>query len=347
MALTRAAAGAEFGGPGPGQRLDGAFGRAVQRGGWDAEADDSGANFTRRIPGWRRRWSTSFPAGQHDPEPDHRACWFTAKQNQPPGRVSKTLDLPSPAGLLTRLSSCWEASALRYDRPRRVRPDGERAGELAAGADAELGEDLPEVVGDGGGADEQLRGDLRVGGPLAGQAGDQCLLRGQDVGCPGGAFERLRAGGPQLDVRPFGKRRGAGRVEDLVGGAQVLTRVEAAPLAAQPLAVEKAGAGEFHPLASAAEAVDCLAVEVLRGLAVADQRPRAGLGTKHPVGPAGAGDDGEALQGAGRALGYRAPYRRLDELDERPAGELHRRGVLARPLRRGQRLLITAQAVEQ
>jgi hypothetical protein len=31
---------------------------------------------------------------------------------------------------------------------------GERAGELAAGADAELGEDLPEVVGDGCGADE-------------------------------------------------------------------------------------------------------------------------------------------------------------------------------------------------
>jgi hypothetical protein len=50
-----------IGGPGPGQRLDGAFGGAVQRGGWDAEADDSGANFTRRIPGWRTRWSTSFP----------------------------------------------------------------------------------------------------------------------------------------------------------------------------------------------------------------------------------------------------------------------------------------------
>jgi hypothetical protein len=36
-------------------------------------------------------------------------------------------------------------------------------GELAAGADAELGEHLAQVVGDGGRADEQLRGDLRVG----------------------------------------------------------------------------------------------------------------------------------------------------------------------------------------
>jgi len=43
---------------------------------------------------------------------------------------------------------------------------------------------------------------------------------------------------------------------------------------------------------------------VLRGRAVTDQRPRAGLGTKRPVGPAGPGDAGEPLQGAGRALGY-------------------------------------------
>ena len=39
-------------------------------------------------------------------------------------------------------------------------PGGKCGSELAAGADAELGEDFPQVVGDGGGADEQLRGDL-------------------------------------------------------------------------------------------------------------------------------------------------------------------------------------------
>ena len=48
-------------------------------------------------------------------------------------KVSKTLDLSSPAGLLTRLSSCWEGSAWRYDRPRRVRPDRERACEPVYG----------------------------------------------------------------------------------------------------------------------------------------------------------------------------------------------------------------------
>jgi hypothetical protein len=36
-------------------------------------------------------------------------------------------------------------------------PGGKRGSKLAARADAELGEDLPQVVGDGGGADEQLR----------------------------------------------------------------------------------------------------------------------------------------------------------------------------------------------
>src|SRR5215475_12489351 len=44
----------------------------------------------------------------------------------------------------------------------------ERAGELAARADAQLGEHLAEVVGDGGRAEEQLAGDLRVRGTAAG-----------------------------------------------------------------------------------------------------------------------------------------------------------------------------------
>src|SRR5580693_7922700 len=155
------------------------------------------------------------------------------------------------------------------------------------------------------------------------------------------------AGRPQLDARPFSERRGADRVEDLVRTGELVAGVTAAPLAAQPLAVEQAGAGQIPPQASAAEAVDRLTVQVLGGLAVADQRPRAGLGTKHPVGPAGTGDAGEPLKGAGRAPGYPAAHRRLDELDKLDAGELHRRRVLARPLRRGQRLLIAAQAVEQ
>jgi hypothetical protein len=45
--------------------------------------------------------------------------------------------------------------------------------------------------------------------------------------------------------------------------AQLLAGVDAAALAAQPLAVEQMGAPEFHADASAAETVDRLAVESL------------------------------------------------------------------------------------
>jgi len=52
------------------------------------------------------------------------------------------------------------------------------------------------------------------------------------------------AGRPQLDARPFGKRRGAGRLEDLVRAAELIAGIALAPLAAQPLAVQQAGAGQ-------------------------------------------------------------------------------------------------------
>jgi len=140
-------------------------------------------------------------------------------------------------------------SALRGDRRCCALSGGERGSKLAAGADAELGEDLPQVVGDGGGADEQLRADLGVGGALAGQAGDQRFLRGQGIGRLDGALPGVPAGGPQLDARPFGERRGADRVEDLVRAGELVAGVAPAPLAAQPLAVDQVGAGQVRPQA--------------------------------------------------------------------------------------------------
>ena len=106
----------------------------------------------------------------------------------------------------------------------------------------------------------------RVGGAVAGQAGDQRFLRGQGIGRLDGALPGVPAGRPQLDARPFGKRRGAEGVEELVRAAELIAGVTPAPLAAQPLAVEQVGAGQVHPQAGAAEAVDRLAVEVLGGL---------------------------------------------------------------------------------
>jgi hypothetical protein len=87
---------------------------------------------------------------------------------------------------------------------------GERAGELAAGADAERGEHLPQVVGHGGRADEQLCGDLGVRGTLAGQPGDVRFACGQDISGLRGAFGSALARRAQLDPGPLGKRPGAG-----------------------------------------------------------------------------------------------------------------------------------------
>ena len=53
--------------------------------------------------------------------------------------------------------------------------------QLFAGADAELGEDLVQVVLDGARADEQLRADLRVRLPVGGELGDLRLLGREDV----------------------------------------------------------------------------------------------------------------------------------------------------------------------
>src|ERR1700677_872377 len=152
------------------------------------------------------------------------------------------------------LRGCARESALRRDRRCCAGPGGKRGRKLAAGADAELGEDFPQVVGDGGGADEQLRGDLRVGGAFAGGAGDQGFLRGQGVGRLDGVLPGVPAGCPQLDTRPFGKRRGADRVKDLIRAAELIAGVAPALLAAQPLTVDQVSAGEIHPQAGTAEA---------------------------------------------------------------------------------------------
>jgi hypothetical protein len=94
----------------------------------------------------------------------------------------------------------------------------EQPGKLVARADAELGEYLPQVVGDGVRADEQPRGDLGVGGTLGGQPGD-LGFRGQGIGCPGGAFGGVPADRAQLDPGPFGEGLGTKRAEQLIRDA--------------------------------------------------------------------------------------------------------------------------------
>jgi hypothetical protein len=68
------------------------------------------------------------------------------------------------------------------------------------------------------------------------------------------------AGGPQLAPGALGERFHAHRGEHLVGGAQLLARVQAAAFAAQPFAVDEVSAGERDANAGASEPLDRLAI---------------------------------------------------------------------------------------
>src|SRR5262249_17597283 len=116
------------------------------------------------------------------------------------------------------------------------------ADQLRARGDAELGENLTEVILDRPRAEEQLRGDLLVRLAPRYQTADLELLRRQlgeraHVAAPG----RL-AGGAKLAVRALLPRPGAEPLEDVGRGAQVLPRLRPPPVAAQELAIQQLGA---------------------------------------------------------------------------------------------------------
>ena len=115
--------------------------------------------------------------------------------------------------------------------------------QLVAGADAELGEDLVQVVFDGTQAHERLSGDVRVGQALAGQPGDLGFPGGEPIGWISLALAHLLAGGTQLTRGPFGKPVGLHGGEHLVSGTQRLAGIHAAVLAAQPFSVNEMSPG--------------------------------------------------------------------------------------------------------
>src|SRR5262249_59930314 len=86
-------------------------------------------------------------------------------------------------------------------------------------ANAELAEDLAQVILDGAGANEQPGGDLPVGQVPGHQPGDLLLLRGEHLHGPGAARTGPLAGGAQLAAGPFSESPPAPRVPHLGGGA--------------------------------------------------------------------------------------------------------------------------------
>src|SRR5438128_11134689 len=134
------------------------------------------------------------------------------------------------------------------------------AGELRARLDAKLAERLVEVVLDSACADEQSGCDLSVRLPLRGEARDLRLLRSELVERVHGPLARTLACRQQLAFGAARERLGADRGELLESGAELLSSVGAATLAAQPLPIQQAGPGELESHAGTGEVLDRLAV---------------------------------------------------------------------------------------
>ena len=111
--------------------------------------------------------------------------------------------------------------------------------EFASRADAQLGENLAQVVLDSAWADEQLFANLVVGQAFLGKPGDLEFLRGQVVAGVDRTFASGFAGRHQLAAGPVGEPVGSHRGEHLLGYAQLGPCVDAPVLAPQPLAVDQ------------------------------------------------------------------------------------------------------------
>src|SRR3954453_8525859 len=94
-------------------------------------------------------------------------------------------------------------------------------------------------------AQEQSGTDLRIRQSIAGEPGDQPLLCGEVVARLDGPLAHLLSRGKELTPRPLGERVHPDRREMVVGGTELDTRVAAAILAAQPLAVEQLSPSEL------------------------------------------------------------------------------------------------------
>ena len=201
-------------------------------------------------------------------------------------------------------------------------------------------------------ADEQPGADLRVGQPVPGQPRDLRLLRGQRVSGPGGAGGRDGApadglsGGPQLTAGPLGERLHPHLLQHPVRGTQLLPRVRAAALPAQPFPVQQVRPGQLGAEPGPAQPLDRLPVEPVGGLAVAEQGADAGLDPQHPLGAGHPGTFGQPVQ---RGLDQRhltGPGRRLGQLSHDQVAERQLAALKGLP-GGGPRGVVPAQAVVQ
>src|SRR3954466_13526137 len=257
----------------------------------------------------------------------------SARASRRPGRA--------PAGTRVRKSRALGGRCRR--RPRVVRCRAE----LFARVDPELREYPAQVPLDRARADEELRPDLGIRAALGGEACDLRFLRGEPVARVGRALAHRLAGHHALTSRAFSESVHADLRPHPLRDPEMLTSFGAPALASQPLAIDQVGAGERRTYPRAAQTRDRLAIQLLSNLALAEQRSRARLDAERPVRAGGAADLLESAQRAGCALGMAAACGRLDELGLHPCRHTQLVRVPCGLLSSGERLLVTAEAVEE
>src|SRR6202035_5725586 len=108
------------------------------------------------------------------------------------------------------------------------------------------------------------------------------ILGRELVQCVHGPFAGTLACRQQLAFGAARERLGAHAGERLKRGAQLLSGVEAATFAAQPLPVKQVSPGELESRSGTGEVLDRLAVHPLCDLALAEQRAHTRFDSTRP-----------------------------------------------------------------
>src|SRR5919109_1352819 len=149
-------------------------------------------------------------------------------------------------------------------------------GELGAGGDVQLPEDVAEMEVDGARAQKELGRHLSVGETLRDEAGDLQLLRGQFVSRARIASACPLAARPELYVRALRPQRRLQRFEPVESRSQMLARLDPAPGTTQELAVGEFGPGAHDGTSGPGVSVECRLEEPI-GLALVVAQQRAAV----------------------------------------------------------------------
>src|SRR3954451_18234206 len=132
-------------------------------------------------------------------------------------------------------------------------------------------------------AEEEPGTDLRIRQAVASEARDLLLLRGENIARRDRPLGNLGPCREQLPPGPFGESLHPDRCELLVRGAKLDACIAPAILAAQPLPVEQMGPCELRTPPGPCQSFDCLPMQAVGVLTLAQEGPAARFHAPAPV----------------------------------------------------------------